>query len=134
MALLLASRKRLLAPAAICAFALKQSGKGASAVDRSRAAFTYAEAQARIDDSRLTDELSEGLRSMNVIAKKRRAARADAGALQLASPEVKFEIDTQTQNPMDVGMYQVGGWVGEMRGKRPLWWLLCDVTRQSSRT
>ena len=74
---------------------------------RSQAAFTYAEAQARIDDPRMTDELSEGLRKMNAYAKKRRAARAGAGALQLASPEVKFEVDTETQNPMDVGMYQV---------------------------
>ncbi|KAK9797008.1 hypothetical protein WJX73_004308 [Symbiochloris irregularis] len=76
-------------------------------VIRSRAAFTYAEAQARIDDARMTDELSEGLRKMNAYAKKRRAARAAAGALQLASPEVKFEIDTETQNPMDVAMYQI---------------------------
>lgn len=28
---------------------------------------------------------------------------------QLASPEVKFEIDTETHDPLDVGMYQVGG-------------------------
>jgi hypothetical protein len=38
-----------------------------------------------------------------------RARRAAAGALQLASPEVKFEIDATTQDPMDVGMYQVKG-------------------------
>ena len=74
---------------------------------RSRAAFTYAEAQARIDDERLTDELSVGLRALNEYAKHRRKARAVMGALQLASPEVKFEIDTETQNPLDVGMYQV---------------------------
>ena len=55
----------------------------------------------------MTDELSVGLRAMNAYAKKRRKARADMGALQLASPEVKFEIDTETQNPLDVGMYQV---------------------------
>lgn len=29
------------------------------------------------------------------------------GALQLASPEVKFEIDRETHDPLDVGMYQV---------------------------
>ena len=29
------------------------------------------------------------------------------GALTLASPEVKFEIDTETHDPLDVGMYQV---------------------------
>ena len=55
----------------------------------------------------MTDELSVGLRALNAFAKRRRKARAAMGALQLASPEVKFEIDTETQNPLDVGMYQV---------------------------
>jgi len=32
---------------------------------------------------------------------------AHRGALTLASPEVKFEIDTETHDPLDVGMYQV---------------------------
>ena len=36
-----------------------------------------------------------------------RARRYDAGALQLASPEVKFEIDNETHDPTDVGIYQV---------------------------
>lgn len=36
-----------------------------------------------------------------------RQQRAERGALQLASPEVKFTIDTETHDPLDVGMYQV---------------------------
>ena len=36
-----------------------------------------------------------------------RRRRAERGALQLASPEVKFTIDTETHDPLDVGMYQV---------------------------
>ena len=44
-----------------------------------------------------------------------RRRRAERGALQLASPEVKFTIDTQTQDPLEVGMYQVRG-LGVMRG------------------
>ena len=44
---------------------------------------------------------------MNAIARILRRRRAEAGALQLASPEVKFEIDTETHDPLDVGMYQV---------------------------
>jgi hypothetical protein len=44
------------------------------------------------------------------IAKILRKRRAEAGALQLASPEVKFKIDTETHDPLDVGMYQVGRW------------------------
>lgn len=73
---------------------------------RSRAALTYAEAQSRIDDTRLSDELSLDLRRLNAIARILRRRRAEAGALQLASPEVKFEIDTETHDPLDVGMYQ----------------------------
>lgn len=46
------------------------------------------------------------LRKMNAVAQILRRRRAEAGALQLASPEVKFEIDTETHDPLDVGMYQ----------------------------
>jgi len=76
-------------------------------VIRSRAALTYEEAQARIDDARLTDEITENLRVMNSLAKILRRRRTERGALSLASPEVKFEIDTETHDPLDVGMYQV---------------------------
>ena len=76
-------------------------------VIRSRAALTYAEAQSRIDDPALSDELTLGLRELNRVAKLLRAARSARGALALASPEVRFEIDTETQDPLDVGMYQV---------------------------
>lgn len=34
-----------------------------------------------------------------------RQRRTERGALTLASPEVKFEIDTETHNPLDVGEY-----------------------------
>ena len=65
-------------------------------------------------------------RTLNRLARILRQQRAERGALQLASPEVKFEIDTETHDPLDVGMYQVwvcvggggsffpvlGGWVG----------------------
>lgn len=78
-----------------------------SAPCRSRAALTYAEAQSRIDDERLQDEISVNLRRMNAIARVLRRQRTERGALQLASPEVKFEIDTETHDPLDVGMYQV---------------------------
>lgn len=74
---------------------------------RSRAALTYAEAQTRIDDTRLHDEVSTSLRQLNSLAKQLRRGRQDAGALSLASPEVRFEIDTETHDPLDVGVYQV---------------------------
>ena len=68
---------------------------------------TYEEAQSKIDDTRLQDELSRNLRRMNEVAKTLRQRRSDRGALSLASPEVKFQIDTETHDPLDVGMYQV---------------------------
>ena len=42
---------------------------------------------------------------MNALAKTLRKAREENGALALASPEVKFEIDVETHDPLDVGMY-----------------------------
>ncbi|KIY91276.1 putative Exosome complex exonuclease RRP44 [Monoraphidium neglectum] len=77
-------------------------------VIRSRAALTYAEAQARIDDPSQTDEVTTGLRHLLSLAKKLRAGRVARGALQLASPEVKFDLaDDDTHDPIDVGVYQV---------------------------
>ncbi|KAJ6669984.1 RIBONUCLEASE [Salix viminalis] len=34
-------------------------------------------------------------------------ARIQRGALTLASAEVKFQIDTETHDPLDIGMYQI---------------------------
>ncbi|KAF5828225.1 hypothetical protein DUNSADRAFT_18006 [Dunaliella salina] len=84
-----------------------QSTKFTKGVIKSRAALQYAEAQSRIDDPRLQDEITLSLRTMNKLAKILRRRRAERGALQLASPEVKFTIDTETHDPLDVGMYQV---------------------------
>ena len=76
------------------------------AVIRSVAALSYAEAQARMDDSTAGDPLTCDLRNLASLARKLRAARFDAGALALASPEVKFQLDSETLDPTDVGMYQ----------------------------
>ena len=38
---------------------------------------------------------------------KLRACRIAAGGFMLASAEVKFKIDTETHDRMDVGIYQV---------------------------
>ena len=76
------------------------------AVIRSVAALSYAEAQARMDDTQASDPLTCDLRNLASLARKLRAARFDAGALALASPEVKFQLDSETLDPTDVGMYQ----------------------------
>lgn len=52
-------------------------------------------------------QVSESLRTLNGVTRHLRRGRQEAGALSLASPEVKFEIDTETHDPLDVGVYQV---------------------------
>jgi exosome complex exonuclease DIS3/RRP44 len=77
------------------------------AVIRSSAALSYQEAQARMDDPGARDPLTCDLRALSALAKKLRRKRAAAGALVLASPEVKFQLDSETLDPLDVGMYEV---------------------------
>ncbi|KAF7980217.1 hypothetical protein HWV62_39325 [Athelia sp. TMB] len=69
----------------------------------SKAAFTYEEAQIRKDDPNRTDELTEGIRLLNSLAQKLKAGRMAAGALNLASPEVKIHLDSaESSDPIDV--------------------------------
>lgn len=76
-------------------------------VIKSCAALSYVEAQARMDDSRLMDPVTLDLRNMNALAKTMRLRRIERGAITLASAEVKFQIDTETHDPLDIGMYQI---------------------------
>ncbi|KAJ6084030.1 Exosome complex exonuclease dis3 [Penicillium sp. IBT 16267x] len=62
-------------------------------VIRSREAFSYEQAQLRIDDASQTDELTESMRNLLKFSKILRQKRYDAGALNLASPEVRIEAD-----------------------------------------
>ncbi|KAK2462485.1 hypothetical protein APHAL10511_005455 [Amanita phalloides] len=69
----------------------------------SKAAFTYEEAQLRKDDPRMQDELTQSIRLLNKLAQELRAGRMAAGALNLASPEVKIQLDTsESSDPIDV--------------------------------
>ena len=74
-------------------------------VIKSAAAMTYEQAQTMIDDPTKTDELALSLRRLRDIARKLRKRRMDNGALTLASPEVRFEMDQQSSDLLDVGMY-----------------------------
>ncbi|KAJ1413344.1 Rrp44-like cold shock domain [Sesbania bispinosa] len=80
------------------------SSRYTKSVIKSSAALSYVEAQARMDDSRLMDPLTTNLRNMNSLAKKMRLRRIERGALTLASAEVKFQIDTETHDPLDIGI------------------------------
>lgn len=74
---------------------------------RSREAFEYSEAQARIDDASLTDELTLGMRALRDLSKKLKQQRLDNGALNLASPEVKVHVDSETSDPNEVEIKQL---------------------------
>ncbi|XP_068720951.1 exosome complex exonuclease RRP44-like isoform X1 [Montipora capricornis] len=68
----------------------------------SRMSFTYAEAQMRIDDPSQKDEITVSLRHLNELAKILKGRRIEQGALTLASPEVRFHIDSETHDPVDL--------------------------------
>ena len=71
-------------------------------VIRSREAFSYEQAQLRIDDMSQKDDLTLGMRTLLMLSKKLRQKRMDAGALNLASPEVRVQTESETSDPMDV--------------------------------
>lgn len=74
----------------------------------SRAAMTYQEAQARIDNvADVTDPMTIALRGLMKYGKILRARRVSAGGLTLASPEVKFKMDENRENPIDIGLYEL---------------------------
>ncbi|KAI4518003.1 RNB-domain-containing protein [Schizophyllum commune Loenen D] len=69
----------------------------------SKAAFTYEEAQIRKDDVHQQDALTNSIRLLNSLAIKLKAKRMAAGALNLASPEVKIHLDSaESSDPIDV--------------------------------
>ncbi|XP_055551816.1 exosome complex exonuclease RRP44 [Wyeomyia smithii] len=71
-------------------------------VIKSAAALTYQEAQLIIDDPTQTNQTAKSLRLLNKLAKLLKQRRIDNGALVLASPEIRFNIDSETHDPIDV--------------------------------
>ena len=76
--------------------------KFTKSVIRSREAFSYEQAQLRIDDASQKDELTSGMRILLTLSKKLKKKRMDAGALNLASPEVRIQTESETSDPVDV--------------------------------
>ena len=66
----------------------------------SREAFSYEDAQKRIDNSSATDELTQGMRTLLSLSQRLRQKRMEAGALNLSSPEVRIEADDETSDPL----------------------------------
>lgn len=84
-------------------------------VIKSSAALTYEMAQNRIDNARRKlaaggseeDKVTMSLIGLAAMAEKLRERRMAAGALILASPEVKFKISEARDEITDVAMYQI---------------------------
>lgn len=68
----------------------------------SKASLTYAEAQMRIDDTTMNDDITKSLRGLNKLAKILKRQRIENGALTLSSLEVRFHIDSETHDPIDL--------------------------------
>lgn len=54
-------------------------------------------------NSEHTDVVSQSLRILNSVAKQLKQRRIENGALVLASPEVRFQLERDTSDPMEVG-------------------------------
>ncbi|EER28095.1 exosome complex exonuclease RRP44, putative [Coccidioides posadasii C735 delta SOWgp] len=66
----------------------------------SKEAFSYEQAQLRIDDESKKDELTQSMRTLLRMSKILRQKRMDAGALNLASPEVRIETESELNDPV----------------------------------
>ena len=69
------------------------------------AALSYKKAQAIHDDPSRTDDLAVSIRDLMKLSRVLREKRMQAGAVTLASPEIRFEMDQTTKDPTDVRTY-----------------------------
>ncbi|GAM19631.1 hypothetical protein SAMD00019534_028060, partial [Acytostelium subglobosum LB1] len=74
---------------------------------RSVASLTYEQAQIKIDDATQQDQVSTNLRMLLRLSKVLKTRRFEAGALYLASPQVKFKTEELGGDPSDVELYQM---------------------------
>ncbi|RYG67410.1 RNB domain-containing ribonuclease [archaeon] len=94
-------------------------------VIHSKASLSYAQAQDILDSPIPSPEPThDSLRNLNKIARILKQRRIEAGALTLASPEVRFKLDEETQNPLDVALYQMR----EANSMVEEWMLLANIT------
>jgi exosome complex exonuclease DIS3/RRP44 len=88
------------------------------------ASLTYDEAQVMLDSPAPADKVNHSVNLLNKLARILRQRRIDMGALTLASPEVRFKLDSETQNPTDVAMYSLK----ESNALVEEWMLLANIT------
>jgi exosome complex exonuclease DIS3/RRP44 len=55
----------------------------------------------------MQDDVTKGIRTLNNFAKKMKQRRLENGALTLASPEVRFNLENDSQDPVDVEMKEL---------------------------
>ena len=68
----------------------------------SKAALTYEQAQNKCDDVGDNDDVTRSLRHLLALSKILKKKRIEQGALLLTSSEVKFNVDSETADPIDV--------------------------------
>nr|XP_045614320.1 exosome complex exonuclease RRP44-like [Procambarus clarkii] len=78
------------------------SSRFCKTIIKSRGELSYEQAQQRIDDPNMKDDLTKTLRNLNMLAKQLKNKRINAGALVLASMEVKFHVDPDTDTVVDI--------------------------------
>eukprot|EP00466_Bigelowiella_natans_P006573 jgi/Bigna1/135277/aug1.28_g9985 len=77
-------------------------------VIHSKQALAYGDAQKILDDDTAKGPVAFALKNLNRIAKVLRVARRrENGALTLASPQIRFVLDSESQKPQDAEMYQL---------------------------
>lgn len=94
---------------------------------RSKASMTYGEAQVVLDDPHSPasqDPVVQSVLWLNRFAKHFRNLRLEQGALTLASPEVRFQLDSSSQDPTDVMLYSLK----ESNALVEEWMLLANIT------
>lgn len=74
-------------------------------VIKSKASLTYEQANTIMNDKNDNSELAHGIRYLNQIAKHLKQKRIDDGALVLASTELKFNVDYETNSINDIRSY-----------------------------
>lgn len=80
-----------------------QSLRFCKSLIRSRAALTYQRAQQMVDDQQqFNDEISTNLRHLLRLSRHLKGRRHAMGALELASAEIRFDVDPQTGAPLKV--------------------------------
>ena len=78
------------------------STKFHKSVIKSRKAMTYEMAQNKIDDPEDNDAIAISLRQLMKLSKILKSRRMSKGALVLASSEIRFTVDSETAEPVEV--------------------------------